>query len=76
MDGFIPAGKYVIDTKARPSPISVYTELLNQLGDPDHPECVAFRKKHRDPRFQQRAKTLDKRARAIKRQLVDEANDE
>lgn len=67
MDGFIPVGKYVIDTHKKPDPIATYTNLLNETRDPDHPECVAFRKKHaKDREFQKRADTLERLARAFK----------
>ena len=60
VDGFIPKGKYVIDTSAPPNPIAGYTELLNEHHDPNHPECMAFRLIHPDPEFQRRANVLDK----------------
>jgi hypothetical protein len=42
--------------------VVVYTDLLNKHGDPDHPECVAFRKKHRGKEEQKRFRTLDRAA--------------
>lgn len=60
LDGFIPRGKYVIDTTVVPVPIIVYTSLMNRHLNPNHPECVAFKKKHRSQEFQRRAKILDK----------------
>lgn len=60
LDGFIPKGKYVIDTTKIPEPMTVYTSLMNEHLDPNHPECVAFKKKHRSPEFRRRAKILDK----------------
>jgi len=62
-DGFIPAGKYVIDTTKRESPIVVYTRLLNTTHDPNHPRCLAFKRKHQgNTQFMKRAAILDRRA--------------
>lgn len=60
LDGFIPRGKYVIDTTVVPEPIAVYTSLMDEHLDPNHPECVAFKKRQRNPEFQRRARILDK----------------
>ncbi len=65
-DGFIPQGKYVIDTTVKPNPIIKYTNLLHQHQDPNHGECVAFRQAHQTPEFQRRAKILDKLTREAK----------
>jgi hypothetical protein len=60
-DGFIPAGRYTIDTHPEPPPAQVYRALLMKTGDPDHPECVAFRREHRRNRaFTQLAAQMDK----------------
>ncbi len=68
-DGFIPRGKYVIDTTALPDPVSVYTQLLNEHQDPNHQKCVAFRKQNRGPDFLRRAKVLDKLTLEFKQEL-------
>jgi hypothetical protein len=61
IDGFIPPGKYLIDTKKLPSPIQVYRSLLERTGDPLNVECVAYREKHRDdPAFAKQAAALDR----------------
>jgi hypothetical protein len=72
LDGFIPTGKYIIDTRPGPPPVSVYTDLLNEHGDPDHPECVAFREKHRGKEERKRFRTLDRAALLRKLQSSDE----
>lgn len=59
-DGFIPAGKYVIDTRPPVDPYIEYSKLLEKLQDPDHPDCVAFKKVHPDPTFNTKAGHLDK----------------
>ena len=60
LDGFIPKGKYVIDTRKPPVPSVVYTALLHKHGDPDHPDCVAFKKRQANAREQERIKTVDR----------------
>jgi hypothetical protein len=59
-DGFIPVGQYVIDTRFPPNLIKAYTDLLNRHHDPKHPECMAFKRKYRNPEFLRRAKDLDR----------------
>jgi hypothetical protein len=59
-DGFIPAGQYLIITRKLPVPIDVYTDLINQTKNPQAPECLAFKAKHKgDVVFQKRASILD-----------------
>jgi len=65
-DGFIIAGKYVIDTTEPRSPTVEYTSLLHRHQDPDHPACVSFRKKHRDQTFRRHASVLDRLTREFK----------
>ena len=61
LDGYIPAGKYIIDTHLEPSPEKVYQGLLQRTGDPTHAECVAFKREHRQNRkFMQVAAEMDK----------------
>jgi len=71
-DGFIPKGKYVINTMQLPDPVYVYTQLLNKHQDPDHGDCVAFRNGQEDPDFQRRAKVLDKLTREHKQEQDNE----
>ena len=37
LDGYIPAGRYTIDTHPEPPPGQVYRALLIETGDPNHP---------------------------------------
>ena len=60
-DGFIPAGRYIIDTHPEPPPGQVYRALLIETGDPNDPRCVAFKREHRRERaFTQLAVQMDK----------------
>jgi hypothetical protein len=60
LDGFIPAGRYQIDTKPRPQSIDVYRDLLKKHGNPSAGECSRFRAEHRgDTAFTKQAATLD-----------------
>jgi hypothetical protein len=59
-DGFIPAGKYVIDTHKRIAPDILYRRILEETRNPLDPRCVNFKEKHRGNReFVSRAKILD-----------------
>lgn len=61
VDGHIPPGKYVLDTKKRPAPLEVYQSLLRQHLDPLHPECIHFKNRHRrDPRFRKLSRVVDR----------------
>ena len=61
LDGYIPAGSYIIDTHPEPPPGQVYRALLIETGDPNHPRCVAFKREHRSNRaFTQLAVQMDK----------------
>lgn len=61
LDGYIPAGKYIIDTHPEPPPAEVYRNMLGKTEDPNHPACVAFRREHHHNRaFTQLAATMDK----------------
>ena len=46
LDGCIPAGKYIIDTRPEPATIDQYRVLLRQTGTPESKECSAFRRAH------------------------------
>jgi hypothetical protein len=48
LDGYVPAGKYIIDTRPEPSPIDQYRALLRKTGTPESQECIAFRQSRRD----------------------------
>jgi hypothetical protein len=60
IDGFIPAGHYIIDTHKQPDPIDAYKALLHRTLDPLHPDCIQFKSRHRNNRnFRQLAARLD-----------------
>ena len=60
LDGFIPAGKYIIDTRPEPSAIDQYRALLRQTGTPESKECIAFRRAHHgDKTFTRLAAEID-----------------
>lgn len=60
LDGLIPAGKYIIDTRPEPSPIDQYRTLLRQTGTPESRECIAFRRAHHsDKMFTRFAAEID-----------------
>jgi hypothetical protein len=64
LDGYIPAGHYVVDTKPEPPPIQTYRDLLMRTENPDHQACVAFKQEHsRDKEFKRMAGYLDQAAR-------------
>lgn len=68
-DGFIPAGKYIIDTRPEPPPIDQYRSLLRQTGSPESKECRAFRQAHQADRvFIRLATGIDTRMLAALRQ--------
>ena len=46
IDGYIPTGKYIIDTRPEPTIIDQYRALLRQTGTPESKECRAFRGAH------------------------------
>lgn len=69
LDGFIPAGKYILDTHARQKPIDRYRETLQRVGDPLHQDCLALKEKyHGDRQFRQQAQLMDKAVLAYRRQ--------
>ena len=60
LDGYIPAGKYTIDTHPEPPPEQVYRTMLATTEDPGHPACVAFKREHRRNRaFMQMATRME-----------------
>ena len=50
IDGYIPPGKYIIDTRPEPPPIDQYRALLRRTGTPESQECRAFRGAHQGDR--------------------------
>ena len=61
LDGYIPAGRYIIDTRPEVPVINQYRALLQQTGDPLAPRCLAFKEAHSKERlFTQQAAQLDK----------------
>jgi len=68
-DGYIPAGRYIIDTRPERPPIARYRALLQETGTPDSPECVAFRRAHlKDKAFTRYAAEIDNQVREVLRQ--------
>jgi len=49
-DGYIPAGKYIVDTRPETPPLEIYKALLRQTGTPESKECREFRAAHRHDR--------------------------
>jgi hypothetical protein len=69
VDGFIPAGRYTIDTHPEPPPGQVYRELLIETADPNHLRCTAFKREHRSNRaFTQLAARMDQAVMEAQRQ--------
>jgi len=50
LDGLIPTGKYIIDTRPEKPPIEHYKALLRKTGNPLSAECITFRDAHRQDR--------------------------
>lgn len=68
-DGYIPAGRYIIDTRPETPPIEQYRVLLQKTGTPDSPECVAFRRAHlKDKAFTRHAAEIDNQVHEVLRQ--------
>ena len=62
-DGYIPAGKYIIDTHKRPDPTNIYHDLLLRTHDPLAAECLRFKEEHKgDPQLMDRVKLMDQAA--------------
>ena len=69
LDGLIPAGKYIIDTRPEPAIIDQYRSVLRQTGTPDSEECRAFRHAHQgDKTFIRTAAEIDTQVLAVLRQ--------
>lgn len=59
-DGFIAAGKYIIDMTEIKTPIEVYADILNDLQDCLHPRCLKFKDDHKSNiGFMKQVKVLD-----------------
>jgi hypothetical protein len=43
-DGYMPAGKYSIDTRPTVDPVEYYRTILSETGDPEHEKCIAFKR--------------------------------
>ena len=68
LDGYIPAGKYIIDTRPETPPIDQYRALLRQTGTPGSRECRAFRGAHQGDRtFIRLAAEIDTQVLAVLR---------
>ncbi len=60
VDGFIPPGRYIIDTRLQTVPIDAYRQLIQKTGDILHPDCIRFRQAHaNDPTFTRQANLVD-----------------
>lgn len=65
-DEFIPKGDYVIDTRKLRAPTDIYRDLLEEHRDPQHSECLEYRKKHqKDKAFKIVANQLDQACREV-----------
>jgi hypothetical protein len=54
-------GHHIIDTHPEPPPGQVYRALLMKTEDPNHPDCVGFKRAHRqDKSFTQLAAHMDR----------------
>jgi hypothetical protein len=61
IDGFIPEGTYVIDTRTPTPPIDVYRALLEETRNVFDAQCIEYRAEHSgDPEFKKRAALLDR----------------
>jgi len=65
-DGFIPAGKYIIDTRREQSAIDQYRTILRQTGTPESKECIDFQQVRRgDKAFIRLAAEIDNQVLAV-----------
>ena len=61
LDDYIPAGRYIIDTRPEVPTINQYRALLQQTGDPLASRCLAFKEAHsKEKLFTHQAAQLDK----------------
>lgn len=69
-DGYIPAGRYIVDTRAETPPLETYRELLQRTSTPESKECRAFRASHRhDQNFTRVAAEMDSQVMQALREL-------
>jgi hypothetical protein len=69
-DGYIPTGKYIVDTRPETPPIERYKALLRKTQTPESQECRAFRAAHRhDREFTQIAAEIDAQVLQVLREL-------
>ena len=62
-DGYIPVGKYIIDTHKQPNPTEVYRSLLLKTRNPLAAECLQFKDEYKDDlQLMDRVKSLDQAA--------------
>jgi len=73
LDKFIPAGRYIIDTRSEPSSLNQYRTLLQRTGTPKSRECAAFRQTHQQDRnFIRQAAKIDTQMLEVLRQQKGE----
>jgi hypothetical protein len=61
-DGFIPAGRYIIDMSTGPDPLDSYRDALHRTSDPLDVECMKIKEANRgDKDFTKQAAMLDKK---------------
>ncbi len=75
-DGFISAGKYVIDMSEGPRPLDQYRDALYRTSDPLDIECIRIKEANKSDReFTAQAAKLDKRVMQYKSNLPGESID-
>jgi hypothetical protein len=61
-DGFIPAGKYIIDMTPGIDPLDAYRDALHATGDPLDVECMTIKRENKaDREFMKQATMLDRK---------------
>lgn len=76
-DGFIPAGKYIIDMTPGPPPLDEYRNALHQSGDPQGVECMRIKEENKGDRiFTKQVAMLDKRVVEYQSKLSTKGSDE
>ena len=72
-DGYIPAGKYIVDTRPETPPLEIYKALLRQTETPDSKECRAFRAAYqRDQELIRVVSEIDAQVRETLKETVSE----
>jgi len=60
MDGFIPAGIYVVSIDVRETPLDEYLRIVNETHDNDDIRCRELRRVHgKDKEFKKRTRAID-----------------